>query len=354
MSTVGVFFGKFAPLHTGHVQAILSAAQVVDELHVIMCWDEKFQSTLNPRMKRVLTRSNRFKWLKSTFAHISNITVSFVDETPVPAYPDGYMEFANLIRNAVPSTITHFFSSENVYTEFFEQTFPGVPHICIDQDRTLRPVSATFIRNGSTEEIWQYLPQAVREDFALRVAVIGIESVGKSTATAMLAQMFETNFVEEVGRTLCEQEMFSSEFAMNEQDYIRIAIAHRHKENTFAKTANKVLLCDTNNFITYYSAKEMGIDSNILKELSIKEHYDLILFLDDSVPWVYDPLRRKGHADIRKADAERLHKEFNAVRRLRAYDYKLWHVTGSEYESRLKSCKEAIERCLQTKSYNLD
>lgn len=346
--TKGVFFGKFAPLHTGHVQAIIEASTRVDELHVVLCWDEKFQEQQSPRMQRILTRSNRMKWLFSTFQHISNIHITFVDETPVLAYPHGFTAFADLLRNVLPLDITDFFSSERDYSDFVSQEFPQCKHTCIDVDRVLRPVSATFIRTHSTEEIWQYLPKAVREDFALRVAIIGIESTGKSTATATLAQIFETEHVEEVGRTLCENEMFSSEFAMSEFDYTRIAIQHRHKENLLAQTCNKVLISDTNNFITFYSSYEMGITSSILYEMSILEHYDLILFLDSNVPWVYDPLRRKGSVESRKADSDRLNQAFEEIQEDRHNEYNVFYVDSTEYSERIQQCKEEIEKLLST------
>ncbi|SOK59169.1 hypothetical protein [Yersinia phage fHe-Yen9-03] len=48
----GLFFGKFAPLTTGHVSAIAQAASKVDQLYVILCWDEKFQKTLTPDLQK--------------------------------------------------------------------------------------------------------------------------------------------------------------------------------------------------------------------------------------------------------------------------------------------------------------
>ena len=38
---IGVVFGKFYPLHTGHVYLIQRACSQVDELHIIMGYDDK-------------------------------------------------------------------------------------------------------------------------------------------------------------------------------------------------------------------------------------------------------------------------------------------------------------------------
>ncbi|SPW47866.1 transcriptional regulator [Escherichia coli] len=38
--TIGVVFGKFYPLHTGHIYLIQRACSQVDELHIIMGFDD--------------------------------------------------------------------------------------------------------------------------------------------------------------------------------------------------------------------------------------------------------------------------------------------------------------------------
>ncbi|MBN0567022.1 adenylyltransferase/cytidyltransferase family protein, partial [Pseudomonas aeruginosa] len=38
--SVGVVFGKFYPLHTGHIYLIQRACSQVDELHIIMGYDD--------------------------------------------------------------------------------------------------------------------------------------------------------------------------------------------------------------------------------------------------------------------------------------------------------------------------
>lgn len=353
-NTIGVFFGKYAPLHNGHINAIIKASYECSHLYVVMCWDQKFQSTLSPRMKRICSLNNRLKYLHSTFGSIKNITIKYVDESSIPSYPDGYTEFGELLRKAVPCAVDMFFTSEPQYNAFLNQEFPDAKHVIIDAPRLRYPVSATDIRTRSTEEIWQFIPPAVRSEMALRVAIIGIESTGKSTATALLEKEFNTCSVEEVGRTLCEQEMYSSEFTMSEFDYIRIATEHRHKENLLASKCNKVLLSDTNNFITYYSAKEMGIESKVLQEMSLLEHYDLILFLDNNVPWVYDPLRRKGSTQDRQTDEARLMDSFSTIRKMRSVDYNVKYICADTYKKRISLCKEQIKLLLKQPQRNLN
>ena len=53
---VGVIFGKFYPVHTGHINMIYEAFSKVDELHVIVCSDTErdlklfYDSKMKPRL----------------------------------------------------------------------------------------------------------------------------------------------------------------------------------------------------------------------------------------------------------------------------------------------------------------
>ena len=46
---VGVIFGKFYPVHTGHINMIYEAFSKVDELHVIVCSDCLLYTSPSPR-----------------------------------------------------------------------------------------------------------------------------------------------------------------------------------------------------------------------------------------------------------------------------------------------------------------
>lgn len=39
--TVGMYGGKFLPLHMGHVYMMTKASTMVDELHIIVSYDEE-------------------------------------------------------------------------------------------------------------------------------------------------------------------------------------------------------------------------------------------------------------------------------------------------------------------------
>lgn len=68
---IGVVFGKFYPLHTGHIYLIQRACSQVDELHIIMGYDDTRDRGLfeDSAMSQQPTVSDRLRWLLQTFKY---------------------------------------------------------------------------------------------------------------------------------------------------------------------------------------------------------------------------------------------------------------------------------------------
>lgn len=338
----GLFFGKFAPLTTGHISAILKASTLVDTLYVVLCWDEKFQSTLSTELQNVMTKRNRLMWLKDTFIHMPKIKILCVDETPIQSYPDGSQDFTTLVRAALYDAGEHnihkVFSSEVIYNDYFYVHWPVSEHVLIDPEREFVNISATRVRTNPYKH-WDLIAPAAHKHFVKKVCIIGVESTGKSTLTINLANHFSTQFVEEVGRTICEKEYHWSEDMMNIEDYVYVAMEHKVKEHRTAKTANKVMFSDTNNLITLFSAECMGKTSPVLSQMAFAEQYDLVIMLDIDVPWVYDALRLNGAEQRRKETYELL--QFLC----KAHNVKYTTVSGS-FDERFKTSVALVNNLL--------
>lgn len=69
--TIGVVFGKFYPLHTGHIYLIQRACSQVDELHIIMGFDDTRDRALfeDSAMSQQPTVPDRLRWLLQTFKY---------------------------------------------------------------------------------------------------------------------------------------------------------------------------------------------------------------------------------------------------------------------------------------------
>lgn len=340
----GLFFGKFAPLTTGHISAITRAAAQVDRLFVILCWDQKFQNTLSDDLYGRMTLRNRLLWLKDAFKHMPHVEVAYVDESQIQSYPEGSVPFTDLVRDELwhsfKETYVHkVFSSETEYNEYFANNWPECEHIIIDPDRELVNICATKVRSNPYEH-WDFLAPQAKQHFVKKVCIIGVESTGKSTMTINLANHFSTQSVEEVGRTICESEYHFSEDMMNIEHYEYVAMQHKIKEYNVAKTANKVMFSDTNNMITMFSAGCMGKYSNLLKEMAKAEKYDLVIMLDIDVPWVYDPLRTNNTQQKRESTFQYLKDICTDV----GMEYVL--VSGEDYNERLYKCIDLVNNLL--------
>lgn len=343
-STSGFLIGKFAPLTTGHIDFILKAAEKVDMLQVFLSFDQKFLDTLSPYMQDKLCLRNRELALLETFKNFSNIQISVVDESDIPGYPEGAGAFAQLVRDKMSLSWSYscVFSSEPSYTEYFTEHFPDSTHVIVDAERKAIPISATMVRSD-INKYWDFIAPAARKFFAKKVAIVGVESTGKSTLTESLALYYNTNSVEEVGRTICEQEFHCIEDHMTVEDYEYVAMAHRLKEREMIKTSNRLLVCDTNNLITAFSVVSAGkVCSPLLKEMMKSEYYDLIIFLDHSVKWVYDPLRKNGTQKKRAITEEMLLDMVACTRK----DKRQIHLITGDYRQRKESAIKAIDEML--------
>uniref|UniRef100_A0AAU8GG98 Nicotinamide-nucleotide adenylyltransferase n=1 Tax=Salmonella phage vB_SEnST11_KE23 TaxID=3161174 RepID=A0AAU8GG98_9CAUD len=349
--TRGLMFGKFAPLTHGHVEFISRAAERVDALYLFLSYDQKFVDAQPEWIRPKLGLSDRYRDLLDVVADLGldNVKVDYVDESDIPGYPEGGAAFAKLIRDKQPFVKYDFaFSSEPEYESYFNEFFPEAKHVVIDAERKLVPVSATMIRNDVYNN-FQLMAWPARKRFMKKVAIVGVESTGKTTLTRHLAQTFNAGWIPEIGRHICEREFHSSEFAMNREDYLRIAMEHRLKETELAGWGDRgVMFSDTTNLITYFSgicAGKIEHGDLMFHALSLEEgenFYDLILYLTPEVPWVADPLRLQDTPEKREETNRTLECMVN-------YYYNKCQVVaiqGNNYEDRTKQAEEAVRKLL--------
>jgi NadR type nicotinamide-nucleotide adenylyltransferase len=121
-----------------------------------------------------------------------------------------------------------------------------------------------------------------------KVAIIGPECTGKSNLSAFLADYFRTTWSPEYARGYIENLVRPYE----ESDLLTIAHGQMRIEDAFAKTANKILFCDTNLYvIKVWSEFKFGTcHPEILRGIKDR-HYDLYLITYIDIPWEEDPLR---------------------------------------------------------------
>lgn len=150
MNRVGVFPGKFLPPHRGHLTAILRAHALCDELYVVISERPQEDGELCaqagiPYIDGVL----RQRWLSQELQGLG-IKVLLQQEGQIPPFPQGWCEYAALLRQSVPVPFQLIFGGEESYRTGHQQHFPDVQYQVLDPQRTQWPISGTEIELSSS------------------------------------------------------------------------------------------------------------------------------------------------------------------------------------------------------------
>jgi HTH-type transcriptional regulator, transcriptional repressor of NAD biosynthesis genes len=337
--TVGFLGGKFLPLHLGHVYAIVQASTMVDELYIVLSHSEKRDKSLceNTKMEHVESRV-RLRWLHQLVKDMDHVKVIDVEDSySIDDYDweVGAME----IKKRIGKPIDYVFSSEHDYEAVFMKLYPNSSHILIDEDRNTVPISATRIREEGVFNNWNFIPDVVKPHFVKKVVILGTESCGKSTLTRNLAKIYNTSYVEEYGRTHCEN-IGGCDGIILEEDYPLIAYTHKVNEYVAINKANKVVFIDTDATVTqFYSELYNHHHQAVLNEMASLQDYDLCLYLEPDVKWVDDGLRIHGEESIRMTNNNRL------KQLLTENNIPFIPLTG-DYHEKLKQSMECIRRII--------
>ena len=333
---IGMYAGKFLPVHLGHVNAMIMASTIVDELHVIVSHDEEYErkffegTELEP-----ISAVQRLRWWSEITADMNHVFVHSVEESQTGEFED-WLEGSRRIKQAVGKEIDTVFSSEKRYTEYFDDLYPEAEHIILDNDRELFNISSVQIRDEGPYIHWDMIPKEVRPYFVKRVVVIGTESSGKSTLVQNLARVYNTAYVEEYGRTYYNRFKDSASITL-ESDYHEIAFEHKYHERMQTRNANKVLIIDTEAIVTqYYSELYVGKNLPILNEIAKLQDYDLHIYLESDVAWVDDGMRVHGDQEVRDENSRKMKKMFDEAG-------VTYVIVKGNYEERFAICKELVK-----------
>jgi nicotinamide riboside kinase len=124
------------------------------------------------------------------------------------------------------------------------------------------------------------------------IVFVGAESTGKSTLAEFLAREHDTVYVPEIGRTIWEEK----QGRLNVDDYVEIAVKHRHAEDEAQLRARRYLFVDTNALTTLLLGYEFGHIAQAPAELlgyadDCKCRYAHHFVCADDIPFVQDGVR---------------------------------------------------------------
>lgn len=320
---------KAYPPHLGHLYLIDTAIENSEHTHVVISHNKS----------QTIPGDLRFNCLKEIYKDNKNVTVYNFDDTGLPQHDYECESLDEFYSHWIPKIyelideLDVVFTSEDYGDDFAK--YLGVEHFLVDKDRLTYPVSGTAVRTDPFDK-WDYIPKQIRPFFVKRIALMGPESVGKSTLTKELANWYQTNFVDEYGRTVYE----TNGNKVSHQDFIPISLGRQGLEDWNLKTANKLLFCDTEDITTYLFLKmycddwTKEEDQWFLKTLSEKKNYDLYILLKPDCDAIQDGTRkfleeRQNHYEIIKNELVNRGCHFVEV--------------GGDWKERFDNCVEIIK-----------
>ena len=343
--TIGYYGSKFLPFHKGHLNCILQSASMVDVLFVVVGYDDEWD--------KLLCEGTEFDWVSSrvrerlvtkALKNIPNIRVLSHYERRSEDYMNDPMvkEANDELLEKLGGKIDYVFSSELEYEEYFNKYLPNSKHIILDSERSVIDISATKIREDGVHKHWDMLPRSVQEHYTKRIAFCGIESTGKSFMTKNLAALFNTNFVEEYGRTYYDE--INGCFDIDAvEDFYEIAAGHTHLINQAVKDSNEVMFIDTDLIYTqFFRVNGYGTMCPVVASMIWEgvEKIDLYIYLEPHNEHELDGSRLP-------IDDEKRNKKNDFLKRLyRSYGVELVIVDEKDKAKRLEKCIDLVKNYL--------
>ncbi|OCG74053.1 hypothetical protein A9G42_10255 [Gilliamella sp. Nev6-6] len=285
---VGLIFGKFYPLHCGHIYLIEKAMNQVDVLHIFLgCEASRDKQLFNQsRLPKQPQISDRFSWLKETFKDRHNIHIHVLDETGIEFYPNGWQDWSDRVKQILaehkikPNVV---FTSEpqdvNNHKIYFD-----CPVVIVDANREFINISATQIRQNPYKN-WNFIAQAAKPFFVKKVAIIGRGRFCE--LPIQFANIYNTQYVPNGYINYIEREISiqHNKRYLSESDYMKIAMLHVERIAKAVETSNKLVFTsiDFETLEQYYS-QIFKKNNDVLRALKESCHFDLVIHEKDLNP----------------------------------------------------------------------
>ncbi len=329
---VGMYGGAFNPLHLGHLECIIKAAGMCEELYIVISYRDDGKD---------IDLKVKIRWIYQLTKHIGNVKIiPLKDNTSnkVDYTEDKWQADCKLVKENIGKKIDIVFSG----SDYDESSFWN---ICYSESEFYvfprNKYNSTEIRESIFTH-WDWMPQIVRSYFTKKVLLIGGESSGKSTLTINLANYYNTNYLEEVGRELSE--LSGTDIYMLSDDFTRILLEHKAKELRIIEQSNKVFFEDTDCLVTrfymdFLEDEKIEKNAKLAEAIADLNKYDLILFLEPDVKWVQDGDRSEVIAADREKYSDMI-KDFYTK-----YGFN-FHIISGDYVSRFEQAVKLVDEMI--------
>jgi HTH-type transcriptional repressor of NAD biosynthesis genes len=321
--TKAFVFGKFLPFHKGHEAMIHFALSKCDFLTVLVCCSDK----------ETIPDFIRKSWIEQTFVQQKNIEIQIFNyaesELPNSSVSSRTISetWATVFKKLLPDC--NLLITSEPYGDFVAE-YMKIQHITFDLKRTQFPVSASAVRNDIFGN-WQFLPDSVKPYFALKVAILGTESTGKTTLTEKLARYYNCGYVLEAARAIIPD---SNSFTFD--DLPVVATAHAQRITEAITGSSPLVIIDTDIHITISYAKfTFGQTLEVSPEIYEINKAGLYLYLNNDAVYMQD--------GTRLSENERNLLDISHREVLRSYEIDFVEITGN-WDKRFQKAIQQIDK----------
>ena len=336
----GLIIGKYLPMHMGHVNAILKAIYMCDELFVVVIHNEEIDHEICEKDNfKYIEPEIRTRWITQLTKDVKNTKIIKIKEEVLE---NGKLDFSGnteKIFETIGKKIDRLFHTDLNYYNHIKEKYPKIESLIEHYDLKKFSISSTQIRKEGIYNHWDNIPTVVRPYFVKKIVVVGTESSGKSTLTKHLAKLYNTNYVEEYGRALCEK--MGGYDGIFTPDLFRI-IAYGHKMAEFKEInySNKILFIDTEIIVTQYFSELLVGKDPLLDIIAEGDHYDLWIYLEPDIEWITDGYRTYGDGEKRIQNNAKLKKMLDE----RNIEY---HAIGGSYIQRISKAIKLVDEIMK-------
>lgn len=323
----GFVFGKFYPLHKGHLEMIQYAIHHCDHLTILVCCSD--QEKIPPAI--------RSGWLYEELVGYPSIQIVeySYDESLLPntsvSDRDVSRQWANIFLSLLPDV--DLLVTSEPYGDYVAE-FMDITHLAFDPERKKQAVSASLIRQDAIF-FWDFLPDSVKRYFQKIIIISGTESTGKTTLAKNLSEKLPAALVEETGR-----EMIQNSNCFTEADLYVVALTHANAISVAKKQLQPLVIVDTDVYITQsYADFAWGKTLDLPGHIYLHNQPDLRLYLDASVPHVQD--------GGRLSEEHRNQLDVYHRKTLSSFNQDYSEITGDDWDARSARAQGLVEGLLK-------
>ena len=287
---IGIVFGTFAPMHQGHLEAILRAKKECDGVIVVCCGN----NTDDKGSVIGLTLTKRYQYAREFFKDDDLVAAYAVHDPGESVYSfEGWRPWMESFETDVWSVAVENKDAEKVWyvgEPIYSQDLKTLGRKTVLLDRAENPISATMIRKQPLR-FWDKIVPTFRRHFSHNILIVGTASEGKTNLTKDLAKYFGTSWAHEWPRDYMEKYCILDP-DLSALDFAEFLIGQRrHTQEQIDSPANRgVFFCDTDAMVTKMYASKYSREEECIID---PEKYDYVI-----MPLAYEIARSSNWSHI--------------------------------------------------------